>query len=117
MTTTWSRDEILKLIEVWGDDNIQAQLNDCKRNQDIFDKILFALLEAGFVKSGSRYRDKIKKLRGEYHKVKDKRDKTGEGRYPEWDYFDALDAILGHRAVTRPSVVVNSIADSEDVDE
>ena len=27
MTITWSRDEILKLIEVWGDDNIQAQLS------------------------------------------------------------------------------------------
>ena len=61
MTTTWSRDEILKLIEVWGDDNIQAQLNGCKRNQDIFDKISSALLEAWFVKSGSQSRDKIKK--------------------------------------------------------
>ena len=83
MTTTWSRDEILKLIEVWGDDNIQAQLNGCKRNQDIFDKILSVLLEAGFVISGSQCMNKIKKLRGEYCKVKDKRDKTGEGRYPE----------------------------------
>ena len=54
MTTTWSRDEILKLIEVWCDDNIQAQLNGCKCNQDIFDKISSALLEAGFVKSGSQ---------------------------------------------------------------
>ena len=66
ITTTWSRENFLKLIEVWGDDNIQAQLNGCKRNQDIFDKILSALLEDGFVKSGSQCRDKIKKLRGEY---------------------------------------------------
>ena len=110
MTTTWSRDEILILIEVWGDDIIQAQLNGCKRNQDIFDKISSALLETGFVRSGSQCRDKTKKLRGEYHKVKDKRDKTD----PEWDYFDA---ILGHRPATRPPVVVNSIADSEEVDE
>ena len=69
------------------------------------------------MKSGSQCRDKIKKLRGEYRKVKDKRDKTGEGRYPEWDYFDALDAILGHRPATRPPVVVNIIADSEEADE
>ena len=41
--------------------------------------------------------------------MKDKTDKTGEGRYPEWDYFDALDAILGHRPATRPPVVVNSM--------
>ena len=117
MTTMWSRDEILKLIGVWGDDNIQAQLYGCKRNQDIFDKISSALLEAGFMKSGSQCRDKIKKLRGEYRKVKDKRGKSGEGRYPEWEYFDALDAILGHRPATGPPVVVNSIADNEEADE
>ena len=62
MTTTWSRDEILKLIEVWVMKIIQAQLNCCKHNQDIFDKILSALLEAGFRKNGSQCRDTINPL-------------------------------------------------------
>ena len=47
MTTTWSRDEILKLIEVWGDDNIQAQLNGCKRNQDILTRFRLRFLRLG----------------------------------------------------------------------
>ena len=34
----WSREETYKLIEIWGDDEIQAQLEGCKRNQDIFAK-------------------------------------------------------------------------------
>ena len=33
-------------------------------------------------------------------KIKDKRNKTGEGRFPECDYFDAMDTILGHRPAT-----------------
>ena len=110
MATTWSREEILKLIEVWGEDNVQAQLNSCKRNQEVFAKVSTVLLEAGHNKTSSQCRDKIKKLKAEYRKVKDKREKTGEGRYPEWDYFDALDAILGHRPATKPPLVINSIS-------
>ena len=51
--------------------------------------------------------------RGEYRKVKDKRNKTGEGKYPEWDYFDALNAILGHKPATQPPIVVNSLGESD----
>ena len=108
MAVTWSRDEILKLIEIWGDSAIQAQLEGCKCNQDVYNKIAADLREAGFERTGKQCRDKIKKLKGEYRKVKDKRNKTGEGRFPEWDYFDSMDAILGHRPATQPPVVVNS---------
>ena len=31
----WSKEEVLKFIEVWGDDTIQAQLQDCTRNRKI----------------------------------------------------------------------------------
>ena len=45
--------------------------------------------------------------------VIDERNKTGEGRFPEWDYFDKMDAILGHRPATQPPVVVNSMDERE----
>ena len=48
MAVSWSRDEILKLIEIWGDGTIQAQLEGCKRNQDVFDKIAADLCDTGF---------------------------------------------------------------------
>lgn len=112
MAVAWSRDEVLKLIEIWGDDAIQAQLEGCKRNQDVYDKFAADLRDAGFERTGKQCQDEIKKLKGEYRKVKDKRNKTGEGRFPEWDYFDSMDAILGHRPATQPPVVVNSMEDS-----
>lgn len=108
MAVSWTRDEVLKLIEIWGDGAIQAQLEGCRRNQEVYDRIAVELREAGFERTGKQCRDKIKKLNGEYRKIKDKRNKTGEGRFPEWDYFDAMDAILGHRPATQPPVLVNS---------
>ena len=33
--------------------------------------------------------------------------KTGEGR-TNWNYFDVMDAILGHRPATQPPVVVDT---------
>lgn len=65
MATTWSREDILKLIEAWGEDSIQAQLNGCKRNQEVFVKVSTALLEAGYDKTASLCRDKLK---GEFAK-------------------------------------------------
>ena len=109
MAVAWSRDEVLKLIELWGDGSIQAQLEGCKRNQEVYDKIAADLRDAGFERTGKQCQDKIKKLKGEYRKIKDKRNKTGEGRFPEWDYFDTMDEILGHRPATQPPVVVNSM--------
>ena len=29
-------------------------------------------------------------------KVKDKRNETGQGRFPEQEFHDAMDAVIGH---------------------
>ena len=49
----------------------------------------------------------MKKLKAEYKRIKDKRNKTGQGCYPEWDYFDAMDNKLGHTSATQPPVVID----------
>ena len=92
-----------------GDDQIQAQLEGCKPNQDIFAKISSELSKEGYERTTQQCRDKIKKLKVEYRKIKDKRKKTREDRFPEWDFFDVLDEILGHKPATAPPVVVNSL--------
>ena len=74
----------------------------------MYSKIADHLHEAGFSRSLEQCWDKIKKLKGEYKKVRDKREKTGEGRYPEWEYFDALDGVLGSKHSTEPPTVVES---------
>ena len=42
--------------------------------------------------------------------MKDKNGKTGRGR-SIWKYFDALDAILGHRPATKPPLLLDTAAE------
>ena len=41
-------------------------------------------------------------------KIRDKRETTGEGRYPVWEFFDALVNVLGPKHSTEPPTVVES---------
>ena len=45
--STWSKEETLKLIEVWGQENIQKQLQECKRNQTVYEDVAKQMREAG----------------------------------------------------------------------
>jgi len=104
----WSKEETLRLIGIWSDDAIQAQLEGCRRNSEVYRKIAKELTEVGYTRTMELCRDKMKKLRVEYKKIKDKRKETGQGRYPEWDYFDAMDEVMGHKPATQPPVIVDS---------
>ena len=105
--STWNKEEILKLIEIWGQEHIQRQLQECKRNQSVYEGVAKEMREAGYERTYQQCRDKIKKLKGEYKKEKDRHNKTGEER-TTWDYFDAMDSILGHRPATRPPIVIDT---------
>lgn len=60
---TWSKEETLRLIEIWGDDRIQAQLEGTHRNKDVYTKIAREMSEAGFERTFQQCRDKLKNLR------------------------------------------------------
>ena len=75
----WRDEETLNLIEVWGEDNIQAQLEGCKQNAQVFAKIASEMKDAGYECTRDQCWDKIKKLKGEYRKIIDKHGKTGKG--------------------------------------
>ena len=66
---TWSKEETLQLIEIWGDDSVQAQLEGVHRNQDVFTKIAREMSESGFERTFQQCRHKLKKLKSEYIKI------------------------------------------------
>ena len=45
---TWSNEEMMKLIELWSEGSIQAQLEGSKRNAIVFNKIARDMEAAGF---------------------------------------------------------------------
>ena len=106
--TTWNKAETLKLIAIWGEEHIQKKLQECKKNQSVYDEVAKEMKDSGYDRSYQQCRDKIKKLKGEYKKEKDRHEDTGEGR-TTWEYFDAMDVILGHRPSTRPPIVIDSL--------
>ena len=107
---TWSDNEVLQLISFWGEEGVQAQLEGSKRNKYVYEKISKTLARNGIHKSSDQCRAKMKKLKTDYRKVKDKNGKTGRGR-SIWKYFDALDAILGHRPATKPPLLLDTAAE------
>ena len=62
---------------------VKQQLEGCRRNGPVYWKIVHDLGEAGYMRFPEQCRDKIKKLKGEYKKVRDKKETTGEGRHPK----------------------------------
>ena len=55
------------LLDVWGDDTIQTQLNRVYRSDSVFQKIVAALATRGFKRSGKKCRDKLKEDLGFTH--------------------------------------------------
>lgn len=116
----WTKEETLKLIELWSYEDIQAQLEGYKRNQQVYEKIASLMQKEGFTRTYQQCREKIKKLRQQYKKVKDKIRQTGQqGRQhliSKFVYFNALDNILGNRPATEPMVVIDSLSGKSEVD-
>ena len=65
----WSDNEVLQLINLWGEEGMQEQLEEAKRNKHVYEKILKALGKIGIHKSGDQCRTKMKKLKMDYCKV------------------------------------------------
>lgn len=110
MATTWSDADVFKLIELWGEQGIQEQLEGSKRNKHVYARLSSELAKQGIEKSGEQCRCKVKKLRQEYKKIKDAHNETGTER-KKWKLYDSLNEILGNPPATRPPVVLDTTDD------
>ena len=104
---SWTDAETLKLITLWSEEGIQAMLEGCKRNKDVFLKLAKQMEAAGMDKTADQCNRKINKLKYEYRKIKDNSARSGNGR-KEWKFYNAMDNVSGHRQATRPPVIVES---------
>ena len=119
MANLWRDDECFKLIALWGEENVQAQLEGCRRNKHVYENISKEMSDAGYSKSAVQCRDKVKKLKQEYKKVKDKNNPTGTGR-TDWKFYDKVNEILGNKPATKPPVLIDTssgIKENDDDDQ
>ena len=103
----WADNEVKALIAVWGEGNVQEELDGAVRNRAVYKKIAQKLQEIGFNRDWKQCRDKIKNLKTKYKEVKDSNKETRRGR-KSCKFFGEMDAILGHRPATAPSALFDS---------
>lgn len=60
---------MFKLIGIWIDDTVKAQLEGCRRNSDVYRKITKELIEASQTRTLKQCGDKLKKLKAERSKI------------------------------------------------
>jgi hypothetical protein len=107
MASCWSDDETLWLISLWSEDRIQAMLEGSRKNRKVFETIAREMGSAGYHRSPDQCSAKIKKLKFDYRRIKDRHNKTGEGKIT-WKFWEAMDSVLGHKPATKPPVLVES---------
>jgi hypothetical protein len=97
----WSDSEVRALIAIWGESDIQDELDGAVRNKVVFEEIAKKLQEQGYNRDLDQCRNKIKNLKKEYRTVKDNNGETGRGR-KTCKFYKELDEILGHRPASVP---------------
>ena len=105
--TIWTDDEIRALLQVWGDEKIQEELDGAKRNKPVFISIAQKMQEEGYNRDWQQCKAKIKNLKGLYRAAKDHNGGTGRGR-KTCKFFNELDEILGCRPASVPSTLLES---------
>ena len=61
MAGNWKDEEAFALINISGDDLVQSQLEGCKRNKSVYEKISRSMKEAGFERTADQCCEKAKK--------------------------------------------------------
>jgi len=86
VVVNWTHEETFKLISLWSEDVIQAQLEGCRRNSQVYQKIAGGLREAGFSCTMEQCRDKIKKLKSEHKKLEIRGRPQDKGDIPSGNF-------------------------------
>lgn len=92
----WSHEETRALIAVWSEEKIQRDLRGSVRNEKVYREVAGRLTAMGMNRSAKQCRQKIKKLKQEYRKIKINTERSGATRKTIW-WYNALDAIMSER--------------------
>ncbi|XP_029108008.1 1-aminocyclopropane-1-carboxylate synthase-like protein 1 isoform X2 [Scleropages formosus] len=101
--SNWSDPEVLELLQLWADESVQLELESCLRNQHVFNRIAEVLRAKGILRTGDQCREKIKKMKLEYRRMKESHRTLRRGR--AWKFYEVMDRVLANR----PSVSYSSL--------
>ncbi|XP_039647548.1 uncharacterized protein LOC120553322 isoform X2 [Perca fluviatilis] len=92
----WTDAEVQALLAMYANEEVQRDLEGSTRNIKIFGKISSELAQMGVYHTVKQCREKVKKLKQDYKKIKDHNNQGGANRKTS-KWYATLDGILGHR--------------------
>ncbi|XP_078099344.1 uncharacterized protein LOC144512450 [Sander vitreus] len=92
----WTDEEVKALLVLYATEEVQRNLGGSTRNIKIFGKISSELAQMGVYHTVKQCREKVKKLKQDYKKIKDHNNQSGANRKSS-KWYATLDGILGHR--------------------
>ncbi|XP_030620942.1 1-aminocyclopropane-1-carboxylate synthase-like protein 1 isoform X2 [Chanos chanos] len=101
--SNWSDQEVVELLQLWSDESVQIELESCLRNQHVFNRIAEVMQGKGILRTGDQCREKIKKLKLEYRRIKENQKTMRSGR--SWKFYEVMDRVL----TNRPSISYSSV--------
>ncbi|XP_045067912.1 uncharacterized protein LOC121559022 [Coregonus clupeaformis] len=95
----WTLQEVHTLLTLWADERVQKQLLSYK-NEHVYAKFSSEFAALGFNRTSKQCREKLKKLKQEYRKLKDDDNMSGS-IYLEESCFAIIDSVLTHQTKTQ----------------
>ncbi|XP_071358596.1 uncharacterized protein [Trachinotus anak] len=95
-TSTWSDEETLALIDIWGEEDVQRALRGSVHNGHVYADISERMHDLGYSKSSEQCRWKVKSLRNNFRQCYDRKKC---GRRVDYKFYNQLEQILGQEAV------------------
>ncbi|XP_042367628.1 uncharacterized protein zgc:113263 isoform X2 [Plectropomus leopardus] len=96
-SSSWSNDETLALIEIWGDEDVQRALRGFVHNGHVYADISQRMQDLGYLKTSEQCRWKVKSLRTNFRQCYDRKKC---GRRVDYRFYNQLEQILGQEAVS-----------------
>ena len=69
MAAGWTTEETGALVSIWGQANVQNELDGIASNRTVFEKIAKEMAELGFERTWQQCRTKVKNLTQKFRKV------------------------------------------------
>ncbi|XP_075769848.1 uncharacterized protein LOC142823165 [Pelodiscus sinensis] len=104
----WSTPEVVDLLSLWGQEGVQAQLRNSRRNFDIYSQIARGMEEKGYDRDPQQCRVKIKELRQAYQKAKEANARAG-AEPQTCRFYKELHAILDGEATSPAKHAVDTL--------
>lgn len=99
--SNWSEPEVVELLQLWSDEAVQLELESCLRNQHVFNRIAVALHDRRIYRTADQCREKIKKLKLDYRRMKENQQTPRGARARR--FYDVIDRVLSSRPTASSS--------------